>query len=233
MEDRRIEFTLTEGTRKRERGLVLASGSPRRRQLLGLLGVEFEVVVSDVDESVVTVADPAVNAMETARLKAVAVAERVGDGVVVLGSDTNVAFGELILGKPRDEREAFETLVMLRGKVHQVHTGVVLMGGVSAEIHQFTHTSDVYMRDYTDEEIITYIKTGHPMDKAGAYGIQHPDFRPVAHYTGCYASVMGLPICELADPLRKMGLVLPEAIVTDCPNGACYRQSEFDPLFVC
>ena len=109
---------------------------------------------------------------------------------------------------------------------------VYVSGSGSAETQQFTHANDVYMRDYTDDEIRAYIQTRHPMDKAGAYGIQHPDFRPVARYVGCYASVMGLPICNLADPLQQMGIVLPEPIVTDCPNGVCYRQSEFDPLFV-
>ncbi len=234
MEDKIVGLTQTERAQEGKRQLVLASGSPRRRELLGLLGVGFEVVVSDVDESVVTVADPAVNALETARLKTVAVVERLQRmgrmNVVVLGSDTNVAFGGLIFGKPRDEAEAFETLAMLRRKVHQVHTGVVLMRGDSAEIRQFTATSDVYMREYSDEAIFEYIKTGDPMDKAGAYSIQHSVFRPFETYEGCYAGVMGLPICHLIEPLREMGIVVSSEIVSDCPQGYCYQQLAFDPL---
>ena len=220
---------------ERDVRLILASGSPRRRQLLGLLGVPFEVIVSDVDESLVTVADPAENALETARLKAAAVVAmlrpKMTHATVILGSDTNVALGDLILGKPRDAQEAFETLQLLRGKVHQVHTGVVLIDVISAEIQQFVSTSDVYMRDYTDAHIAEYIQTGDPMDKAGSYAIQHPIFRPVERYDGCYAGIMGLPICQLTTPLSAMGLGIRNTIDTTCPQGACYQQWEYDPLF--
>ncbi|MGB1251909.1 MAG: Maf family protein [Candidatus Promineifilaceae bacterium] len=216
--------------------LILASGSPRRRDLLGLLGVQFDVIVSDVDESLVTVADPAVNALETARLKAEAVAELFRPKsptppTVILGSDTNVALGNLILGKPRDAQDARETLQLLRGKVHQVHTGVVLIDVNSAETRQFVSTSDVYMRAYSDESISEYIETGDPMDKAGAYAIQHPVFRPVERYEGCYAGIMGLPICQLVQSLQSLGVQVSKAMATDCPNGHCYQQWRYDPWF--
>src|SRR5204863_5653183 len=108
---------------------------------------------------------------------------------------TTVVDGNDILGKPIDNAEAFAMLTRLRGHTHQVYTGVALLRKSDGLLLKELSVTDVPMRDYSDEEINAYIATGDPLDKAGAYAIQHPQFQPVEHMRGCYASVMGLPLC--------------------------------------
>lgn len=189
--------------------LVLASASPRRRELLAALGVPFTVQAADVPELFV----PGVPAGEQAERLALDKAracplsldfER--EGVIVLGADTIVVLNGEPLGKPEDAEQARQMLCSLRGRAHEVITGVAVVQG------QIRRTSGattlVHMRAYTDAEIEAYIATGDPFDKAGAYAIQHTGFAPVAHIEGCYCNVMGLPLWTVRRLLAEAALQL-------------------------
>ncbi|MCA9874564.1 MAG: septum formation protein Maf [Anaerolineales bacterium] len=180
--------------------LILASQSPRRQELIRLLGYPVAVQVADVDESSITHPDPAVNAVETAVLKATTIAARLQNRTartLIIAADTIVALDQQMLGKPVDAAAAWEMLRALRHRQHEVHTGLVVLDVRSGRMTKRVNTAVVTMRNYTDEEIATYVASGDPLDKAGAYAIQHPLFQPVAALTGCYTAVMGLSICEL------------------------------------
>ena len=183
--------------------LVLASNSPRRRQLLSLADWSFVVSVANVDESLHEDESPADYVLRLAETKARAAASH-EDARFHLAADTAVVDGSDILGKPKDNAEAFAMLRRLRGHMHQVYTGVALLRVSDGLLLKELSVTDVPMRDYSDEEIQAYIQTGDPLDKAGAYAIQHPQFQPVAHMEGCYASVMGLPMCHVVRMLRKL-----------------------------
>lgn len=176
-----------------------------------LLGHPFRAVSADVDESLVTDPDPAVNVVETARMKAVAIADQMrrANGTaaaVIVAADTTVALAGEMLGKPVDAAEARLMLRALRAQPHEVHTGVVLLDLASGREVSGVNTAVVTMRGYSDAEIDTYIASGDPMDKAGAYGIQHPDFRPVARLDGCFMGVMGLSVCHLIQLFAELGV---------------------------
>lgn len=183
--------------------LVLASNSPRRRQLLSLADWSFVVSVANVDESLHENESPADYVLRLAETKA-RVAASHEDARFHLAADTAVVDGSDILGKPKDNAEAFAMLRRLRGHIHQVYTGVALLRVSDGLLLKELSITDVPMRDYSDEEIQAYIQTGDPLDKAGAYAIQHPRFQPVASMEGCYASVMGLPMCHVVRMLRKL-----------------------------
>jgi nucleoside triphosphate pyrophosphatase len=182
--------------------LVLASNSPRRRQLLALADWMFNIIVTDVDESVRANELPADYVLRLAETKACAVAAH--SDQIILAADTTVVDGNEILGKPKDNVEALSMLTRLRGHAHQVYTGVALLRLSDGLLLKELSVTDVPMRNYSDEEINAYILTGDPLDKAGAYAIQHSRFNPVAHMAGCYASVMGLPMCHVVRMMRKM-----------------------------
>jgi septum formation protein len=184
--------------------LILASNSPRRRQLLALTGIPFVVSVADVDESQFANEKPADYVLRLAETKARAV--RAGADQFVLAADTTVVDGSDILGKPKDEADAVAMLRRLRGHVHQVYTGIALLRAGDGQLLTDLCITDVPMREYTDEELRTYVATGDPLDKAGAYAIQHAEFHPVARMDGCFASVMGLPVCHVILQMRKMGI---------------------------
>ena len=215
--------------------LILASGSPRRRQLLALTGLDFDIITADVDEESVAGTSPADDALVTAELKAVAVAHSLSEPAIVIGSDTNVALGERILQKPRDSAEARQMLTALRNRAHQVHTGIVVIRTADLHTVKTVTSSDVFMRDYTDTEIADYIATGDPLDKAGAYAIQHPVFKPVAHWHDCFAAIMGLSICETLRLLTEVGVQVPAHLdlltrqTFPCAGTHCYQQSTYDP----
>lgn len=190
---------VTEKTR-----LILASNSPRRRQLLALTGLPFTVKVSDVDESPIENEKPAEYVLRLAEVKARAIQAEADQ--VVLAADTTVVDGDEILGKPADAAEAVAMLTRLRGHTHQVYTGIALLRQRDGLLLTDLCVTDVPMRDYSDEEIRAYVATGDPLDKAGAYAIQHPDFQPVARMDGCFASVMGLPVCHVILQMRKMNI---------------------------
>jgi len=182
--------------------IILASASPRRRELLATLGVTFEVVPSHVDEST-DEGDPAVVAKVLARRKAEAVAAT-HPGALVIGSDTVVVLDGRILGKPGDAAEAREMLTSLRGRSHEVVTGVaVSFGGRALNDHDRTV---VHMRDYEDAAIEVFIASGSPFDKAGGYAIQDEAFAPVARFEGCRCNVVGLPLATLRGLLAQFGV---------------------------
>lgn len=184
--------------------LVLASNSPRRRQLLALAGWEFEINIAAVDESQRPNESPADYVLRLAETKARAI--QAESEQIVLAADTTVVEGGDILGKPDNAVEAIAMLKRLRGHMHQVYTGVALLRLSDGLLQKELCITDVPMRDYSDEEIDTYVQTGDPLDKAGAYAIQHPGFRPVAGLSGCYASVMGLPMCHVILMMRKINI---------------------------
>jgi septum formation protein len=189
--------------------LVLASNSPRRRQLLSLVGWQFTVSAANVDESQFANETPADYVLRLAETKARAIAASgMNKARIVLAADTTVVDGSDILGKPSDSAEATAMLKRLRGHTHQVYTGIALFRLRDGLLLKDFCVTDVLMRNYSDEEIYAYVQTGDPLDKAGAYAIQHPRFQPVSldNLTGCYASVMGLPICHVIRLMRQMDI---------------------------
>jgi len=192
--------------------LLLASNSPRRRQLLAMGGWSFAVQVADVDESQLPGESPGDYVLRLAESKARASAEHADEGQVVLAADTAVVDAGDILGKPRDESDAVDMLKRLRGHTHQVYTGVALLRLRDVNFQTALTITDVPMRAYSDAEIHAYVATGDPLDKAGAYAIQHAGFHPVENLAGCYASVMGLPLCKVTALFHEFG-ISPEARV--------------------
>jgi nucleoside triphosphate pyrophosphatase len=186
--------------------LLLASNSPRRKQLLALGGWTFTTAPADIDESTLPGESPRDYVMRLAEAKARTSARQAQPGQVVVGSDTSVIIDGDILGKPADSAEAESMLRRLRGRTHQVFTGIAVFRPADGKLAVDLCITDVPMRAYSDEEIRAYVATGDPLDKAGAYAIQHPGFQPVASMSGCFSSVMGLPHCHLARLLREFGL---------------------------
>ena len=177
--------------------VVLASKSPRRRELMQLLDMAFSVRVADVEETLLPDAAPAEQARHLSHIKARAVAK---SGDIVIGADTIVVLGDRILGKPRDKSEAVEMLRLLSGKTHQVMTGVTVISD-TREV-SCTEVTEVTFRKLTENEIICYVDTLEPMDKAGAYGIQGGAAKFVEGIRGDYFNVVGLPVCKLSQILR-------------------------------
>ena len=197
--------------------LILASNSPRRRQLLALSDWEFDVSAADVDESLLPHGEsPAEYVLRLAETKARATASRAGEDQIVLAADTTVVDGSDILGKPQDNAEAFMMLRRLRGRTHQVYTGVALLRQSDGLLLKELSVTDVPMREYSDEEIQAYIATGDPLDKAGAYAIQHASFQPVINLAGCFTSVMGLPMCHVAHMMHQMGYSFHTDVPVQC-----------------
>jgi len=184
--------------------LVLASASPRRRQLLASLGLECEVAPTDIDETPRPGEDPANYARRLAMEKAAAAAARHPSGRLLLAADTVVALGEEILGKPADEHDAARMLRRLSGRSHEVHTAVAARRGDTAAMR--LGTTEVMFRSLLDTEIAAYVNSGEPLDKAGAYGIQGMAAIFVTRLSGSYSGVVGLPLCETAELLREFGV---------------------------
>jgi MAF protein len=198
--------------------LLLASNSPRRRELLALGNQPYGVLVSDVDESQLAGESPRDYVLRLAQAKASAVTGKAQPGNIIIGSDTAVIDGDEILGKPKNEEDAARMLKQLRGRTHQVYTGVAVYRARDGKMFTELCVTDVPMRAYSDDEIAAYIKTGDPMDKAGAYAIQYAEFNPVESMRGCYASVMGLPLCHLARALQKLDASFAADISSACQN---------------
>lgn len=195
--------------------LVLASNSPRRRELLALGGWKFNIQPAEVNESQLPCETSETYVLRLAKSKARACAISNHGDLVIVAADTVVVDGEDILGKPKDMHEAVEMLQRLRGRTHKVLTGLVVLRKSDGRLLTDLCITKVPMRDYSDEEIAAYVSTGDPLDKAGAYAIQHPKFHPVKAMLGCYASVMGLPLCHLVRTLHQMD-ILPVADVPTC-----------------
>ena len=181
--------------------IILASASPRRRELLETAGVEFEICVSDADESIPEGTLPVDAAKMTAEKKALAVAESHKDAVVI-GADTIVVANGRILGKPADKADAEAMLTMLSGIEHEVVTGVCLVSG--GEISSFAQISKVKFYELTAEEIKAYVATNEPMDKAGAYGIQGKGCTLVEKIDGDYFNIVGLPVAKVVREINKI-----------------------------
>jgi septum formation protein len=188
--------------------IVLASGSPRRFDLLSSLGVAFTVATSGVDEAFAPGIAPEELVAHLAERKARAVAETLPAGLVI-GADTTVAIDGDILNKPVDAAEARRMLRQLRGRTHAVWTGIALIDAATDAGRCSAVRSLVRMRGYTDDEIDAYVTTGEPLDKAGAYAIQGGAGVFVQAIEGCYANVVGLPLCELAMMLVGAAVVVP------------------------
>jgi len=198
--------------------LILASRSPRRRQLLAHLGLPFRVVVPRVEEDVAPSSsgrpEELAEALSLAKAEAVARAESEG---IVIAADTIVVDGDAILGKPADGSEAAATIRRLRGKTHRVITGLAVVDAGSSQRTASHVVTAVRMRHYSDGEIAAYVARGEPLDKAGAYAIQDEQFHPVASYDGCYCNVVGLPLKALVSLLRRAGLDIRLDSLEDLP----------------
>ena len=188
--------------------LILASGSPRRRELMSQVGLDFTVVTSDADENIKEM-EPEDYVRELSSVKAQSVLEQYADkddSVIVIGADTIVYHKGEILTKPKDEEDAFRILKSLEGQIHQVYTGVTICS--THKNVSFYEKTDVWVYDMTDEEIRDYISTGEPMDKAGSYGIQGLFGIYVKGINGDYNNVVGLPVARLFYEMKKSGIDL-------------------------
>jgi MAF protein len=190
--------------------LYLASNSPRRRELVTLGGWDVEVLSAQVDETPLQDEGGADYVMRLAKAKVLSAARQVTIGSLIIAADTTVVDaqddGEQILGKPRDADEAVHMLRGLRGHAHRVHTAISVFSTRDGTLLCDLCTTEVPMREYSDAEIEAYVLSGDPMDKAGAYAIQHSGFHPVERIDGCYANVMGLPLCHLMLALKRLGI---------------------------
>ena len=180
--------------------LILASQSPRRRELLGLFKIPFTVRVADVDEAMDPEKSPFDEVARVSRQKALAVSRNPED--VVIGADTIVVCEGKVLGKPRSEEEAKEMLRLLSGRDHQVMTGCTVLHGGSCS--SFTEVTDLHFRELGEQEIEKYVASGEPMDKAGSYGIQGGAALFCEQMVGDYYNVMGLPVCRLWKVLAEL-----------------------------
>lgn len=182
--------------------IILASGSPRRKEILSLFGKPFEVITSDIEEPVVESDPPEITVMALALEKALDVASKAAKGHLVIGADTLV-YCEGYLGKPKNEQDAFDMLVRLQGRAHQVYTGVaVIRAGTDEKVVDSVCTT-VHMKPLTTEQIRCYVDSGEPMGKAGAYAIQGKGTLLVEEIHGDYFNVVGLPAQRLGEILEK------------------------------
>jgi septum formation protein len=187
--------------------IILASGSPRRRDLLRQIGVDFDVYPADVNESILANESPEDYAVRISLDKVRAVAKKVGGGIII-GADTIVVFKDMILGKPIDSEDAKRMLEMLSGKMHKVITGLAIMNAATGMVICKIATTSVWFRDLDEDEVKKYVLSGESLDKAGAYGIQGKGALLVARIEGCYNNVVGLPLSLLDEVLRKFGINL-------------------------
>jgi len=186
--------------------LILASQSPRRKELLGLFRIPFTIRVADIDETMDPDHTPCEEVARVSRLKAEAVPRSPED--VVIAADTIVVCNGEVLGKPQDEADAFRMLRMLSGKSHQVMTGLTVLRGDTVSV--CTEVTDIHFRPLSDREILAYIRTGEPMDKAGSYGIQGGAALFADKIAGDYFNVVGLPVCRLGQVLKAVAPELME-----------------------
>ncbi len=199
--------------------LLLASSSPRRRELLERIGLSFTIARPDIDESPVADEPPDQYVARLSREKSLAMGSPAE--TLILTADTTVADGDLIVGKPIDAADADATLRALRGRAHKVYTGVTLRAAHTGRMETTVTTTTVWMRDYTDDEIAQYIARGEPFDKAGSYAIHDREFHPVARIEGCYTSVMGLPVCTVCLMLAKFDDAPRPTVACDPATSRC------------
>jgi septum formation protein len=199
-----MQSRISQGTRAL---IILASKSPRRKDLLRQIGLEFRTDPAEVDERVLPNEEPERYAVRVALEKARLIASRTSAGIVI-AADTIVVIDDQILGKPANERDAERMLTELSGRVHRVITGLAVMDAATEHTSTRTAITRVWFRRLTPQEITSYIATGEPLDKAGAYGIQELGALLVEKIDGCYFNVVGMPISLLAELLRDFGIDL-------------------------
>ncbi|MDR1066159.1 MAG: Maf family protein [Clostridiales bacterium] len=185
--------------------LILASASTRRKRLLKQIGLIFDIITPNINETLRPDSLPSEIVTELARMKAEAVAETINEPAVIIAADTVVSLDDSVMGKPADENDAVRILTKLSGKKHVVYTGVEIIAPRGRR--SFVKSSDVYMRNFTDSEARAYISTGEPFDKAGAYGIQGVGALFVEKINGDFFNVMGLPIADVFAALKSVGAV--------------------------
>lgn len=186
--------------------LILASQSPRRKELMGLFHIPFIIRAADIDETMDPEKSPFDEVARVSRAKAEATPHEFSD--VVVAADTIVVCDGQVLGKPTDEADAYRMLRLLSGRGHQVMTGMCVLHAGQASV--CTEVTDIHFRELTDKEILAYIATKEPMDKAGSYGIQGGAALFAEKMTGDYYNVMGLPVCRLGQLLKKIAPQLME-----------------------
>jgi len=203
--------------------LVLASQSPRRTELIALTGLAFAQQGAQIIEGHRAAESPEQHARRLAREKAVMVAQLHKDGCLVLAADTIVVHNNAILGKPADSEDAGRMLRDLQGETHAVVTAIALTRAGSGISREECCSTQVKLRDFSRKQRNDYIASGDPLDKAGAYGIQNRQFRPATALGGCFANVMGLPLCHVARALSASGVKLPADVA-----GACTAHTGYD-----
>lgn len=191
------------------RKIILASASPRRKELLEKAGISFEIRPSR-DEETITSVLPEEIVKELSYNKARSAAGEKEEGTIIIGADTIVSYEDRILGKPADEEDAVQTLLKLQGNTHQVYTGVTVLVCEQGEWKPFTFAerTDVTFYPVSEEEIRSYVKSGEPMDKAGSYGIQGTFGIYVKGICGDYSNVVGLPVARLLYEMKQQGIQL-------------------------
>jgi len=198
--------------------------------MLAWMEVPFTTTAADVDETPLAGEIPEVYVTRLAREKARACERQAPFNAVILAADTTVADGSQIIGKPLDAEDAARMLRQLRNRHHMVHTAVVV-GLPSRGLTELELCSTrVKMRAYTEEELTIYIQSGDPLDKAGAYAIQHEGFDPVEKLSGCYASVMGLPLCHIERTLRRLGFGVRKRVPYRCQRELAYTCPVFKSI---
>lgn len=188
------------------KNIILASASPRRKQLLNQMGIDHTIIVSEINEDDMRGLPPREMVEGLAQMKAKAVADHLEEAQknsLVIGADTIVVLHGQILGKPNNEEEARKMLTLLSGKMHLVYTGVSVIRPTDGKEETFAQKTKIYMKHMSSDEIMQYILTKEPLDKAGSYGIQGKGGVFVEKIEGDYFSVMGLPIAKLYDTLKK------------------------------
>lgn len=212
--------------------LVLASSSPRRQAFLRDLGLRFAVLPADINETPLPDEEPIALAARLASSKAARVAATVASSMdaraVVIAADTVVALGKELLGKPEDDADATRMLFVLRGKAHEVHSAVSVLDTTTGFTETVVNSTEVWMREYSDDEVARYVASGDPLDKAGAYAIQHPTFKPASSIRGCLSGVVGLPLEDMRALLARSGVEVPSDVVAVCEQQThftcCQRQ---------
>lgn len=186
--------------------VILASASERRQELLGRIIEKFDIMVSNFDENTV-IFNGSIDdyVKEISNGKALEVKERTADDAIIISADTVVTFNNRILGKPRDKNDAFQMLKSLRGRSHKVYTGITVINTKKNIVKQESVCTEVTFSEISDDEILKYIETGEPLDKAGAYGIQGKGGVFVERINGCYYNVVGLPLNRLKSMLEEIG----------------------------
>ncbi len=207
------------------RAITLASASPRRRELLTGLGLKFDIRPADLAEDGLDGESPQEMVQRLSQEKALAIAQGMDAGLVI-GADSTVVFQGQAVGKPVDDDDARRMLRELRGTTHHVSTGLTVVDVASGRVLSDAMTSEITLRDITDQEIEASIASGVPRDKAGAYAVQDTELRPAEDWKGCYNNIVGLPVCRLLEMLAELGYQPPQGwnapddlgCGDDCPN---------------